>query len=126
MIGERTIEFEGKHYLVQKRETSSPAGVLIHYSFDQGASWWPTMVEGFQAGRDARSLLALDPEPDSGGSFEAFVLALIQEIQGLKVGEGLKIMRDLDQVVVAREHTVLATKASLLNDVQLDVRQEGA
>ena len=124
-IVETTVEIEGKNYLCQKRSREENlSGQPVDYSFDREKTWHPTMIEAFMAAKQSEQLVVVGEDLQGAGEFETFMLGLITEIQSLKPGEGLRIVRDSVAVTVTKEQAVLAARASAIKEV--DLRMEGA
>lgn len=128
---EHHIEIEGKHYVCQKRvqevPVPHPPGALAketQYSFDQGQTWFSVMYQAFKHAQEQGTLMRIGEQVGEAGEFEAFVLTLVQEIQGLRPGERLQVVRDQDTVFVAKEQAVLAVRASTVKEIDLRI-QEG-
>jgi len=124
-VKEFTIEIEGKNYLVQKHNVAvGDDGITTGYSLDRGETWWPTMIEAFKVAQEAGKLSVVGDEPGEHGEFEEFILALVAEVQALKPGESLRLMRDNVNVVAIKEQAVFAVRASTIGDVDLRMTED--
>jgi hypothetical protein len=122
---ERLVEFEGKHYVLQKREQVVEDSLLnqtrrtTQYSFDKGETWHLTMIDAYKQAESTGKLFRVGDDPGEGGEFESFVLSLVEEVRALRPGESLRLIRDQRNLVAVKEQAVFAVRASALGDVDL-------
>ena len=119
---ERIVELEGRAVLCHKREVGPHTGArATEYSFDGGATWHPTMADAYAAAKEAGALIGAGEQPGQDGSFEAWLLAFVAEIQALKPGESMRLTMTERELIVTREQTVLATRRSTITEVDLNM-----
>lgn len=114
-IVEKQIELEGRVCICLIKEI--PAGK--NYSFDRGETWHGRMLDAYSDAKDADKLVVVGAEVSEGGDFEAFILAFLQDLQGLKNGESLRVTMNSGTVMVIKEQVVLTCRASTIRDVDL-------
>jgi len=127
------VEIEGKTFMVQKRqrkeEIEDPPGTHLtkaidEWSFDGGDTWHGLVVDAYKAALELGKLMAMGDPVTEGGEFEAFFLALVSELTALTPGERVKIVRTDTELVVVKEQSVLAVRASAIKDVDLQMMEE--
>lgn len=122
-IAERQIELEGRVCVCLIKDAFG--SVPVQYSFDRADTWHPTLLDAYSVAKDADTLVVVGAEATQGGEFEAFILAFIQDLQGLNNGESLRVTMNSGTVMVTKEQVVLTCRASTIKDINFDLRMEG-
>jgi len=119
-VTQHELPVDGKTYVVLKREDKALGYV---YSLDSGKTWHPQMHQAFRQAKQDGTLTVIGDPVSEGGEYEAFVLALFQEISSMEPGERLLLAKTDTQIVVLRESTVLAVRASTIDDVDFSTKE---
>jgi len=118
------LDVEGSKFAVLRRKTVYEDGqFIIDYSMDNGTSWVSTMADAYNVAKRTGSLTEISRPITEGGEFEAFLLALVEQLGELKPGERLILARTDTQVVTLKESAVLAVRASAIADVDLKMTE---
>lgn len=120
-VTERLIELEGQRCLCLSKPDEAdedPQGSSLVHSFDQGQSWWDSMLAAFEYAKKAGTLVSVTDAPDGPQEdIQAFIVSLLQQVRRLEIGEALKIMRLEGKIIITREEVALVARASILDDV---------
>lgn len=124
------LPIEGKTYVVLKRKSCGPTGEAgagaptYRYSLDNGATWHAQIHSAYQQAKKDETLTMIGEPISEGGEYEAFALALFQEVSDLTAGERLILAKTDTQIVVLKESTVLAVRASTIDDVDFSTQEK--
>lgn len=121
-IVEKQIELEGQVCVCLSKPSENSSDFLTLYSFDRGETWHPALLDAYSVAKDTGNLVVVGAEVTQGGEFEAFILAFVQDLQGLKNGESLRLTMNSGTIMVIKEQVVLTCRASTIKD--LDLRME--
>ena len=131
-ITEHEVELDGKRCVCLRRSSRTiqeePGDVpydVIEYSFDRGVTWHLTQIDAYKVAVESDKLMTVHDPGGEAGEYEAFVMALLLEIQGLKEGERLITIMLGGLVTVVKEQAVLAVRASTIKEIDLKVEAPG-
>ncbi len=108
----KTVEIEGVRYTYVRDED-------LGYSFDGGVNFAPTMMEAYEQASGAGALVTEEDDRDGASEFEAWVIGLLVEIQTMRDGETLRLVRSSGVVTLVKEQAVLAVRASSIREIDL-------
>lgn len=118
---EQVMDLNGQRLLVHKRDVDVAGDRHAEYSMDRCETWHPTMIEAYKSAVKSDSLVRIQVDGEEGNdeSFEAFVIQLLQVIQGLDPGESFRVIRSQDTIGIFMEQQVVTARASTIGDVDL-------
>lgn len=130
-VSERSIELNGKlvFFLARPQNSGVADTVSLEFSFDGGETWSFDRSLAYNKAQ-AAGKLRFQPRYSNGEdrndpAFESWILEFVGLMQGLDVGESLKVTRTQTSFVVTKENIVSVCRGSTVSDVALKPDQSG-